>query len=793
MTFQQTLDDLTEKALAKLDDGPKYREKNLSNEQLILALVNTPIVAETLQKWIDKKEQVERGISSKNYEKGENLRKEGNRFYVAGQNARALELYNDSIRHYPRPLEGNKDIGSNENHGLSLAYGNRSAVFFNEKKFQKCLNDIDKAIQLNYPEDLKHKLLKRKAECQMALGDILEAKATLPQAKDSICQHKKKIKNTDQLLSAINSLSEKISNLSTSEIEQDEKYKTDETFKVKYESNEILQNASDGVVIGNSVSAGRCLVAKKKFKPGDVLILEKPYASTIFQNFYKSQCWHCCKTSDDIIPCFNCSVVTYCSEKCQTDSWKENHFLECHHAVKLQHLGIATIALHILLKNDLQTLSQTHFAFLESSSHDMFPYGSQDEKYSTGYKSVYHLITNAKEMPFCDIIQYGIMAVALLLILKQSKFFERDEIVQDKDKIELEYGTIWKDTFSDSHLNNVDFMELLYGSLLCKHIHQVVCNGIAVTGICDIPDPKLSALSQYGQLRYGTGIYPTVSLMNHSCDPNCIQSFANNTLIIKVAKDIEPHQELTISYGPIYSKHKWDERQHTLKKQYFFTCQCPKCQSGPNGGTGYMDYKCQHCAGPIPDLDYVVCMACNKPIDKSWFLDLHNKSAALYMQCIGEPEQSIKMLRQCLKMQKLIYYKYHRSLAHTYNALAYIMADEKRYSEAVDHFEKSLDILGAIHGDDSVEMGHNLVTYSELLMEVLKEQMSKCCLSGENSVFELASKCLNVVQKALNILTNTTSMTSGSDFITDLKAKEKHLKGFLKGSELLNIQFKTEF
>lgn len=74
----------------------------------------------------------------------------------------------------------------------------------------------------------------------------------------------------------------------------------------------------------------------------------------------------------------------------------------------------------------------------------------------------------------------------------------------------------------------------------------------------------------------GIGCYPYAALINHSCEPNCIQRFdAAANIVIRCVKDIQPGEELTISYADT-GKPTW-YRQRELLRTYHFHCQCTRC------------------------------------------------------------------------------------------------------------------------------------------------------------------------------------------------------------------------
>ena len=82
------------------------------------------------------------------------LRNSGNEKFKSGNDNKALRLYSKSIAH---AIEGSEE--------KMLAYANRSAVLIRMDKYAPCLYDINRALQGNYPEHLKQKLLDRKVQC----------------------------------------------------------------------------------------------------------------------------------------------------------------------------------------------------------------------------------------------------------------------------------------------------------------------------------------------------------------------------------------------------------------------------------------------------------------------------------------------------------------------------------------------------------------------------------------------------------------------------------------------------
>ncbi|KAL2339833.1 hypothetical protein Fmac_007773 [Flemingia macrophylla] len=73
----------------------------------------------------------------------------------------------------------------------------------------------------------------------------------------------------------------------------------------------------------------------------------------------------------------------------------------------------------------------------------------------------------------------------------------------------------------------------------------------------------------------GTGLYPVISIINHSCLPNCVLIFEGRLALVRAMQHIPTGTEVLISY--IETAGSTMTRQKALKEQYLFTCTCPGC------------------------------------------------------------------------------------------------------------------------------------------------------------------------------------------------------------------------
>lgn len=113
-------------------------------------------------------------------------------------------------------------------------------------------------------------------------------------------------------------------------------------------------------------------------------------------------------------------------------------------------------------------------------------------------------------------------------------------------------------------------------------LHKIV--GVIETNAIMVPLPKNQEVS---------ALYPTFSLMKHSCVANCSITFKmsdNFKIVVKSATEIKKGQPLTTSYmstllGTL-------NRRDTLMKIKFFGCKCERCSDRTELGTYFSALRC---------------------------------------------------------------------------------------------------------------------------------------------------------------------------------------------------------
>ncbi|RDD37824.1 SET and MYND domain-containing protein 4 [Trichoplax sp. H2] len=223
----------------------------------------------------------------KNREESERYRLEGNKHFQSKEDHLALYWYNKSICFAPNPSTTSL---------LALALANRSAVFFKLQKFKECSQDIESALELGYPSELRSKLDKRKSLCNTKLHQN-------PLTQSSL-------------------------------------------------SSTATPFRSDKLRVHYSKEAGRSYKAANIISKGEIVMIEAPYASILNSKWHYLHCDYCYEEIVAVTPCPLCSSGCYCSSLCRDKAWRLYHWIECHSFEILQQVDDGTrLSLRILLSS----------------------------------------------------------------------------------------------------------------------------------------------------------------------------------------------------------------------------------------------------------------------------------------------------------------------------------------------------------------------------------------------------------------------------------------------------------
>lgn len=108
------------------------------------------------------------------------------------------------------------------------------------------------------------------------------------------------------------------------ELFDEEKYKP-----AKPEDNPEIPGASSALKISYDDRFGRHITSTRKILPGEVLSVQRGYATILAPEHIYTHCSNCLKQTWSSVPCDRCVHAVYCDEACRDEAWRNHHDVEC--------------------------------------------------------------------------------------------------------------------------------------------------------------------------------------------------------------------------------------------------------------------------------------------------------------------------------------------------------------------------------------------------------------------------------------------------------------------------------
>lgn len=260
--------------------------------------------------------------------------------YVEGKSATQSELFKDKCNGLLKWPKTNK-IGLNgaielattaiiyaplDSKELSLAYACRSAALFEATLYNYCLEDIDRALKLCCPDEIKAEIYARKARCLMRLNPnpTAESEQALKKARNWL--EKMDSNNPDKKIILKNL---RKPNKMTLKEEPRQILNDKRNMPEIPNDNPRIPGASSAVEIKYSREFGRHIVATRDIVPGELLAVEEAYITMVRQRKRYTHCENCLTQTLAGIPCDYCVIVIYCSQACKEAAWNNSHAIDC--------------------------------------------------------------------------------------------------------------------------------------------------------------------------------------------------------------------------------------------------------------------------------------------------------------------------------------------------------------------------------------------------------------------------------------------------------------------------------
>nr|XP_045593486.1 SET and MYND domain-containing protein 4-like [Procambarus clarkii] len=459
--------------------------------------------------------------------------RKGDKAYVFHDLDEALKCYNLAVLSAPHPdiVAGNVQTHDKKVYkALAHAYGSRSLVLFNLKQYEKCLDDIERVLQLDSLQVSTQKFREMKVTCQKMI-----------------------LKDKDKKRDITAESNFKSSELSFA-------YTNPDPPKLK-ECNSTVPSLSSAVKLVYTDLQGRHLIADKDINPGEIVSVDDGYCTTVFTEMLKMYCTVCVKRCMAPLPCPTCNMVIFCSEECRTRGLSDVHFQECPIMPTLCALDMGrnpALAYRIMMKTTHAKLKEM-IPLLQHDAKNQPPKNlgfNKNRIYDAAdYTSVYHLKTNKEKRSSKDLLRRCIQAFIITKLLQLSGRY---------------FISCDGEPFTPS-LEDI----ILTGSTLIHHMMNLICNARAI-GFLTV---ALNNSGQSHETMCGCGVYSASSLMNHSCNANCTAVFYGKTEVVRAIQFIPAGKPLTILYGESFAEEGTFFRRLTLKTQYHFTCTCEACEN----------------------------------------------------------------------------------------------------------------------------------------------------------------------------------------------------------------------
>jgi SET and MYND domain-containing protein len=645
------------------------------------------------------------------------LRDQGNIKFGARDNNGALKLYTESVICAPY-------VGPE----LGLAFANRSAALYHLGQYQAACDDINMALQHKYPKHLEYKLVLRKAQSMIRLAQYKEGLVALEHCESALDISKLTEEKKRAVVKDIAALKTEAEGL-----QRNSPLETKISSPLEF-TNPDLPGASPKLRldVSNDKVRGRFITSNEKIEVGEVLFSESPYSCVLLPPHYSTHCNECLAVLLAPVPCRYCTQTRYCSGSCRDTAWSHQHQHECGQLDLLHSVGIGHLAVRTILRAGRDALL---------SIRGPVKAGTYSSTSTDPYFRVFNLQHHLDRLPVEEVFQYTLTAALLVTMLnKNTAFLSPERAVS---------GLPGKLRPVKPGMEVEDKVLHYMGGLILRHLAQLVGNAHDVTELHEGADGDVE------QVRLATGIYPSASMMNHSCIPLIINSFTGPRIVVRAVTSISAGSEVTNCYGPHYRRHNYLERQEMLSSQYMFRCFCRACTDTKE--RMHMDrfqaFQCIKCKGPVISN---TCEDCGEVSENI----LEKKYESIQAMIDSEGDVDIDTLEKAESELSTVLYVHHQSLARVRDRLARDLSTRGDYAKAVKYLKQTLETTAARFGSDSIEFGHELLKLTDVLAALHS--------AGE----DIAVKTVNIVD-GLKMAANIFGLQYGTNSKQFIDIQEK--------------------
>ncbi|XP_014895926.1 SET and MYND domain-containing protein 4 isoform X2 [Poecilia latipinna] len=654
------------------------------------------------QQDLDAIQSISAGLSvKKDAEEAAKCREKGNSCFKTRDYKTAALHYSQGICFAPQSSEQ-----------LSLCYANRSAALYHLQQYQECLYDIDRALNTGYPAHLSHKLQDRRSLCLNHLPVSVKTK------NDDKCSKSLTISSSEAFRFGI----------------------------------------CPQVSVGCSKEKGCHLVALQRITAGEVILSDRPFSWVLIPGVEKvkgnsgqgldiqreimfgaehKRCHWCLAETLCAVPCKGCSFSRYCSASCQQEAWEEHHHWECPLGAELAAMGVmAQLALRVTLKAGIENIHRARQTIRDEQK--------KSDQYNP-YMTVFHLLQHTEHQSISLRLLCAFTVATLYLKLSKAGPLPTSWKLSDASSITSQSSDGPKKKGGDSEWSS----ELwVVGSAVLRHMLQLRCNAQAVITLQDTGSEN-SRVQSVEEIRVATAMFPTLSLLNHSCRPNTSLVFSTGTaddpvgsqdsvgfnqrllgeewqgrgvtVTVRATRDINAGEEILHCYGPNSNRMGTEERRRLLQEQYYFLCECEACsdqeeemRESSRNESGLLCTKCKGALKKNKGSGFSCSLLpCGHQISSS---DVNHKlqefrvalEKAVALMEKENPVEALHLLKKISSQSGLLLRDTHPLQGELADATARAYASLGDWKNAATHLEQSAAAISSQYGKDSLELGQQL-------------------------------------------------------------------------------------
>ncbi|KAF8568308.1 hypothetical protein P879_01693 [Paragonimus westermani] len=639
------------------------------------------------------------------------LRELGNQAWRANDVATALTLYTKAIFY------------ASASELKALAFANRSCVLARLGAYSAVLEDIDHAIQFHYPSGQLCRLLVRRAQALLNLKNVNEAYVAFLRAKELITNA---LENSVGLTKLIENGLKQCDVISSRSDAGDDFSCMSRVppLYVRHPNPPVLSSftGAEGtaggpqsnlmVATSNQSDMFKVsyldetvewqVVANKLIKPGELILIDTPYARRVHDDKVFDYCYRCFRRSINLIPCRGCSEVGFCSVACEEASWAPlwfgdgtdaegpelsvgqsrhpSHRFECGQihrlcltdyagwkhmrskpppvfasdALKSYHAQlressidscvggptVAWLSFAVVARTNPVTLrdlaqkstDSTSMVIREPLSSSLLAFSGARHRpgcdlQADDYSTVGWLTSNSNKRAPHDLWQRTVAAVFLTYCLSAGGYpldWDHDRCLRDPTSpsswpLDTRLPASWAAACILHQIQAIASNAHSFSAEYYCCCAEAVDDSKRVTKpISQQPSTSTRGcspgveLSNVNTCEVGSALYPILSLINHSCNPNVAHVYlANGHCGLYALRVIRAGDALYGNYGYHYATHSLAERQRLLLDQYCFECQCEACLENWSNLNLDLKLQCQQCYGLIELSTNATDISCN--------------------------------------------------------------------------------------------------------------------------------------------------------------------------------------